>query len=182
MPTPTATAVFAIGESSGAITVAGTLAQADAPYELTVTARDAAGGTATVAVTVRLTDLDYDLDDDGLLEVANLAQLNAIRWDLDGDGSSTEAGYATAFADAVTGMGCPTTGCTGYELTQAIWTSTPTAAAQWMPRTTIGTAAMAGRRSAPARPRSPRPSTATGTPSPTSSSTARPPTAWGCSG
>ena len=29
---------------------------------------------------------DYDRDDDGLIEVANLAQLNAIRWDLDGDG------------------------------------------------------------------------------------------------
>ena len=109
-------AVFAIGETSGAITVAGTLAQADAPYELTVTARDVAGGTATVAVTVRLTDLDYDLDGDGLLEVATLTQLNAVRWDLDGDGSSTNTGYTAAFAGAVTGMGCPTTGCTGYEL------------------------------------------------------------------
>ena len=47
-----------------------------------------------------------------------LAQLNAIRWDLDGDGSTTdtESGYAAAFPDAVSGMGCPSAGCTGYEL------------------------------------------------------------------
>ena len=61
--------------------------------------------------------IDYDADDDGLIEVADLAQLNAIRWDLDGDGVASDAGYATAFPDAPTsGMGCPTSGCTGYEL------------------------------------------------------------------
>ena len=46
-----------------------------------------------------------------------LAQLNAIRWDLDGDGSSSVAGYAAAFPTARTGMGCPESGCIGYELT-----------------------------------------------------------------
>ena len=30
---------------------------------------------------------DYDRDGDGLIEVKNLEQLNAIRWDLDGDGA-----------------------------------------------------------------------------------------------
>ena len=62
--------------------------------------------------------VDYDADDDGLIGVSNLAQLNAIRWDLDGDGSTTdtESGYAAAFPDAVSGMGCPSAGCTGYEL------------------------------------------------------------------
>ncbi len=112
--------VFAIDATSGAITVAGTLAQADAPYTLTVSATDVGGGTATVAVTVRLTDLDYDLDDDGLLEVAHLAQLHAIRWDLDGDGTSSDPGYVLAFSGALAGMGCPATGCTGYELAKAL--------------------------------------------------------------
>ena len=63
----------------------------------------------------RLTD--YDADNDGLIEIANLAQLNAIRWDLDGDGAVTndvntadldEAdAYYDAFPGPVAGMGCP---------------------------------------------------------------------------
>ena len=60
---------------------------------------------------------DYDSDDNGLIEVGNLAQLNAIRWDLDGDGAATNAGYADAFPNPEAGMGCPNTGCIGYELT-----------------------------------------------------------------
>ena len=57
---------------------------------------------------------DYDADKDGLIEVSNLDQLNAIRWDLDGDGSHIPR-YAAAFPDAMPGMGCPS-GCIGYEL------------------------------------------------------------------
>ena len=89
---------------------------------------------------------DYDSDDDGLIEVSNLAQLNAIRWDLNGDGTADDGSdpgttgtdahaYAAAFPNpiaataTVTLMGCPTgdhdnnsntpdaPGCTGYELT-----------------------------------------------------------------
>ena len=60
--------------------------------------------------------VDYDADDDGLIEVANLAQLTAIRWDLDGDGASTDTGYADAYPHAMEGKGCPVSGCTGYEL------------------------------------------------------------------
>ena len=63
---------------------------------------------------------DYDTDDDGLIEVGRLAQLNAIRWDLDGNGTPTSANasdYYSAFPNAPAGMGCPSTGCTGYELT-----------------------------------------------------------------
>ena len=60
---------------------------------------------------------DYDADDDGLIEVGNLARLNAIRWDLDGDGESEYEGYAQAFPHPSAGMGCPDTGCAGYELT-----------------------------------------------------------------
>ena len=59
---------------------------------------------------------DYDADDDGLIEVGTLARLNAIRWDLDGDGVSGADGYAQAFPHPSTGMGCPDTGCAGYEL------------------------------------------------------------------
>ena len=50
--------------------------------------------------------------------MSNLTQLNAIRWDLDGDGSpsSNATGYNAAFPNAVAGMGCPDSGCSGYEL------------------------------------------------------------------
>ena len=64
---------------------------------------------------------DYDADDNDLIEVATLAQLNAIRWDLNGDGTPDDganaAAYVAAFPNAVTGMGCPGGGCAGYELT-----------------------------------------------------------------
>ena len=62
---------------------------------------------------------DYDADDDGLIEVANLAQLDAIRYDGGGNGSPFDqdlASYLGAFPNAVAGMGCPEEGCTGYEL------------------------------------------------------------------
>ncbi len=76
--------------------------------------------------------VDYDADDDGLIEVSSLAQLNAIRWDLDGDGAADAyppdkngiTGHdpdgatklAAAFPDAMAAMGCPSSGCVGYEL------------------------------------------------------------------
>ena len=69
------------------------------------------------------TPVDYDGDDDGLIEVGTVAQLNAIRWDLDGDGGvdpgGDATGYSEAFPNAVVSplMGCATTGCVGYELT-----------------------------------------------------------------
>ena len=90
---------------------------------------------------------DYDQDDDGLIEVDSLAQLNAIRWDLDGDGGADNPtehidpdddttptqvdAYAAAFPSPATGMGCildhdgdPSTDkivrCIGYELTERL--------------------------------------------------------------
>ena len=61
-------------------------------------------------------DRDYDTDDDGLIEIASLAQLDVIRHDLDGDGVSTHADdYAAAFPNAMDEMGC-FAGCSGYEL------------------------------------------------------------------
>ena len=63
---------------------------------------------------------DYDADNDGLIEVSNLAQLNAMRWDSDGDGtisgSDDKAKHSNAFPGAIADMGCPDSGCTGYEL------------------------------------------------------------------
>jgi len=64
-------------------------------------------------------DTDYDGDDDGFIDVTKMAQLNAIRYDLDGDGAASRtdsASYAAAFPNAPSGMGCPSAGCKGYEL------------------------------------------------------------------
>ena len=60
--------------------------------------------------------IDYDTDNNNLIEIDSLVKLNAIRWDGDGDGSSTDAGYATAYPSPATNAGCSTT-CAGYELT-----------------------------------------------------------------
>ena len=84
-------------------------------------------------VVVRVADdeesgTDYDTDDDGLIEIASLTHLNAVRWDRNGDGSVDSAGdatsYGNAFPNAAAGMGCPdgpdmdqSADCVGYELT-----------------------------------------------------------------
>ena len=69
---------------------------------------------------------DYDNDNDNYIDVANLAQLNAIRWDVNGDGaidasatSTDTTAYNAAFPNRATGMGCAST-CTGYELTASL--------------------------------------------------------------
>ena len=76
------------------------------------------GGIAAAQATT-----DYDDDNDGLIDVTTLAQLNAMRWDLNGDGdvaSTDAANYLLAFpsrdTNAATRMGCPSGTCTGYEL------------------------------------------------------------------
>ena len=99
------------------------LTQTTLTYTATDTDTDIATLTFKISVSVAG---DYDIDDDGLIEVANLAQLNAMRWDLDGDGAAT--GDALAYLEAFSGdaddRGCPTNDtdnddndCTGYELT-----------------------------------------------------------------
>ncbi len=76
--------------------------------------------------------VSYDSDGDGLIEIDNLAQLNTIRWDLNGDGTvdngTNAVAYTTAFPDAAASMGCALADhdghsatpdvpvCTGYEL------------------------------------------------------------------
>ena len=74
----------------------------------------------TFSVTVTAGNRDYDADNDGLIDVANLAQLDAVRYDLNGDGlvdGATWMPYYDAFPMGALGMGCPSDGCTGYELT-----------------------------------------------------------------
>ena len=65
--------------------------------------------------------IDYDTDDDRLIEVRTWAQLNAIRYDLNGNGDATDANYIAAFPNRdttpATRMGCPSgMACNGYEL------------------------------------------------------------------
>ena len=65
------------------------------------------------------TNIDYDTNDNRLIEVGSPAQLNAIRYDLNGDGTVDNSGdqtsYDLGFANAA-GNQCPTS-CRGYELT-----------------------------------------------------------------
>ena len=97
-------------------------------YDLQIRAVNAGGDGPWSAITTGMpttatTRTDYDVDDDGLIEITSAVQLNAIRWDLDGDGAPALANasdYAAAFPNATMSMGCPSTGCTGYELTADI--------------------------------------------------------------
>ena len=70
-------------------------------------------------VTVSAGTEDYDSDNDGLIDVSNVAQLDAMRYDLNADGIVDGAiwrAYYDAFPSGALEMGCPTDGCTGYEL------------------------------------------------------------------
>ena len=67
--------------------------------------------------------VDYDADSDGLIEVRTLAQLDVIRYDLDGDGavsSAAEAAYGAAFPSVSGGSDYGAVlcsgDCVGYEL------------------------------------------------------------------
>ena len=65
----------------------------------------------------------YDTDGDRLIEVSNLEQLDAIRYDLDGDGSPDIGGdpskYGVAFPTSGTEKVCESA-CNGYELTRSL--------------------------------------------------------------
>ena len=79
--------------------------------------------TGSPAAQAQTTPVDYDTDNDGLIEINNRDQLDAVRYDLNGNGdpdnSSDDAAYLLAFPDGdITSnikMGCATA-CTGYEL------------------------------------------------------------------
>ena len=96
--------------------------------------------TQRAALIAAIPAVDYDYNDNGLIDITNQAQLNAIRWDLNGDGDPAAADghvYSTVFtgrqhtADGTSGrMGCPLTGCTGYELLTDL---TLTSSYDWVP-------------------------------------------------
>ena len=122
----------ATAKPSGSVVTLAPLAVGSAT--VTVTATDAGGSdfaaTQTFEVTVRR---DYDIDDDGLIEVRELGQLDVVRFDRDGDGNVDPepgpgpfirnplprdvAAYETAYPDAAANMGCESVnGCIGFEL------------------------------------------------------------------
>ena len=88
---------------------------------VTVTATDAAGSntSATQRFTVTVGN-DYDSDGDGLIEINSLAQLDAVHYDLNGNGipdrSDDSAAYTAVFPSPLDRMGCGFEGCSGYEL------------------------------------------------------------------
>ena len=96
------------------------------PGWVVVSARvsDPGGLSATEAFSVTVTagDRDYDADNDGLIEISTLAQLDAVRYDLNGDGLVDGATWRPYYADGAfpmgaLEMGCPD-GCVGYELSE----------------------------------------------------------------
>ena len=119
----TATTVATASTSGAVVTITPVAA---GRTTITVTATDASGSntaaTQRFTVTVWASNaVDYDSDDDGLIEISSLAQLDAIRHDRGGDGGPTADGktaYESAFSNAVEWMGCNALqGCSGYELT-----------------------------------------------------------------
>ncbi len=111
-----------------AVTVSGSILSIDplAPGTVTVTVRATDEGGLSVVHTITVTverdygDTDYDTDNDGLIEIATLEQLNALRYDLDGNGETEVPAewepYFEAYDNAQEGMGCAN-GCIGFELT-----------------------------------------------------------------
>ena len=104
---------------------------AGSSYDVRVAASKAPAGQVTdtavddspYATLVAGAGLDYDTDNDGYIEVSNLAQLNAIRWDTNANGAADSAsnnndykGATGAFPNGAPDMGCPSPGCVGYEL------------------------------------------------------------------
>ena len=113
------------GITVAAGTLGGSYSHTDAHTGITFT--QAVSASASHRVNVDVTN--YDRDGDGLIEINTLAQLNAIRYDLDGNGQPAAASvssYAAAFPARSESHGCPDTAadadtdpgpCLGYELT-----------------------------------------------------------------
>ena len=98
------------------------------PSAMAQTADDGTSGVAIVGTPT----VDYDADDDGLIDIGYPDQLNAMRHDKTGAGSASHADYTAAFPNPATGMGCPESTCRGYELVDDIdlsgysnWTPIP---------------------------------------------------------
>ena len=85
---------------------------------ITVTATDTVGSNQSATQRFKVTvGNDYDSDDDRLVEIRTLAQLDAMRHNVDGGVISDDpAAYALAFPAPIDHMGCGIEGCDGYEL------------------------------------------------------------------
>ena len=73
---------------------------------------------ATFAVATAASNGEYDTDGDRLIEISSLEQLDAIRYDLDGDGISSDAAYGGAFPISAGEVVCDD--CNGYELIRSL--------------------------------------------------------------
>ena len=106
------------GETSSTYTVADD--DAGKHVKIRVAFIDDAGNEESLTSGTTEVLVDYDADNDGLIEVTTLKQLDAIRHDLDGDGTPTDDGvaaYTAAFPGPVERMGCSgADGCAGYEI------------------------------------------------------------------
>ncbi len=103
--------------TSGSPSAAITLAAVGTATTITIVVTPSSGDPQTYTISATRKN-DYDDDDDGLIDIRTHQQLNAVRWDLDGDGMPAAVGeidHRAAFSHAMAGMGC-TTACTGYEL------------------------------------------------------------------
>ena len=74
-----------------------------------------------------ITTGDIDDDDDGLIEIRSVDDLNAIRYQPDG------SGYKASRNDTKITVGCPETGCIGYELVQDLDVDDAMRFADWQP-------------------------------------------------
>ena len=73
---------------------------------------------ATFAVATAASNGKYDTDGDRLIEISSLEQLDAIRYDPDGDGISSDAAYGGAFPISAGEVVCDD--CNGYELIRSL--------------------------------------------------------------
>ena len=111
-PLPAGLAFNATDRTVAASATAGL--QLAATYRLVAT--DADGDMDQLAFTIAV-EKDYDANNNRLVDITTLAQLDAVRYDLDGTGgtSSASAAYTAAFPHAARNMGCSGF-CAGYEL------------------------------------------------------------------
>ena len=92
-----------------------------------MTATDPSGSNTGTPQSFTVTvSVNYDTDDDGLIEIKTEAQFHAMRYDMDGNGALTTHGssmverqtYAAAFSGIGSRMVCGGSGCRGYELAE----------------------------------------------------------------
>ena len=82
---------------------------------------------AQTAAAQTLGSIDYDDDNNGYIDLRTPAQLAAVQYDENGNGQRDDVpqavwtdNYVAAFPTPLTGMGCPNSGCLGYELRRSL--------------------------------------------------------------